>query len=131
MKMIDAIRSAYLHSFTLHGRATRSEYWWFWLYQSLVYLLLLAVCISSSVYFQDNNGYSFILIGIFGILNVVPNFTIMVRRLHDSSKSGWWLLLFLLSGPGALILFIFTLLPSEGDNKYGLCPYKSPMFGRD
>ena len=123
MGMFDAIKSAYSHYFTLNGRATRSEYWWFWLYQSLGYIVIVSACIAASVAFQDNEGLSFILVGIFGIFHIIPNITILVRRLHDSSKSGWWVLLFFLSGPGTLILFIFTLLPSEGDNKYGVNPH--------
>lgn len=123
MGMLNAIRRAYSHYFTLQGRATRSEYWWFWLYQCLAYIFIASVCVAVSVAFQDNEGLSFVLVGIFGLFHIIPNFTILVRRLHDSSKSGWWILLPLLSGPGTLILLIFTLLPSEGDNKYGRNPH--------
>ena len=122
MAMLNAVRRAYSHYFTLKGRATRSEYWWFWLYQSLCYIAIAATCIAISVALQDNEGLSFILIGIFGTFHIIPSITILVRRLHDSSKSGWWTWLLLLSGPGTLLLFIFTLLPSEGDNKYGAHP---------
>ena len=123
MGMLNAIRSAYSHYFTLQGRATRSEYWWFWLYQCLAYIFIASICVAVCVAFQDNDGLSFVLVGIFGLFHIIPNFTILVRRLHDSSKSDWWILLLLLSGPGTLILFIFTLLPSEGDNKYGRNPH--------
>lgn len=123
MGLFNAVRSVYSHYFTLQGRATRSEFWYFWLYQCLAYLIMSSVCVAISVALQDDNGFAFIIIGIFGIFHVIPNFTILVRRLHDSSNSGWWALLFLLSGPGTLVLLIFTLLPSEGDNKYGANPH--------
>lgn len=123
MGLFNAVRSVYSHYFTLQGRATRSEFWYFWLYQCLAYLIMSSVCVAISVALQDDNGFAFIIIGIFGIFLVIPNFTILVRRLHDSSNSGWWALLFLLSGPGTLVLLIFTLLPSEGDNKYGANPH--------
>lgn len=123
MGMFNAVRSVYSHYFTLQGRATRSEFWYFWLYQCLAYLIMSSVCVAISVALQDDNGFAFIIIGIFGIFHVIPNFTILVRRLHDSSNSGWWALLFLLSGPGTIVLLIFTLLPSEGDNKYGANPH--------
>jgi len=58
MGMFDAIKSAYSHYFTLNGRATRSEYWWFWLYQSLGYIVIVSACIAASVAFQDNEGLS-------------------------------------------------------------------------
>lgn len=123
MGLFNAVRSVYSHYFTLQGRATRSEFWYFWLYQCLAYLIMSSVCVAISVALQDDNGFAFIIIGIFGIFHVIPNFTILVRRLHDSSNSGWWALLFFLSGPGTLVLLIFTLLPSEGDNKYGANPH--------
>ena len=66
---------------------------------------------------------------LFVLLNVIPNFTILVRRLHDSSKSGYWLLLLLLLIPLCfLVILIFTLLPSDGDNRYGADPHNIRNF---
>ena len=124
--MINAVRRAYSNYFTLQGRATRSDYWWFLLYQYLVYIILVLVCIFASDFFKSDNF--FIPLILFVLLNVIPNFTILVRRLHDSSKSGYWLLLFFLSAPGLLIIFIFTLLPSDGDNRYGADPHNIRNF---
>lgn len=121
--MVNAIKSAYTQYFSTLGRTTRSEYWLFNLYQCLVYLILVTLGAATSVYSKMDEGYFFLPIGLFSIFNIIPNFTILVRRLHDSSKSGWWVLLLCLSGPGVFILFIFTLLGSEGDNKYGRNPY--------
>ena len=126
MGMINAVRRAYSNYFTLQGRATRSDYWWFLLYQYLVYIILVLVCIFASDFFKSDNF--FIPLILFVLLNVIPNFTILVRRLHDSSKSGYWLLLFFLSAPGLLIIFIFTLLPSDGDNRYGADPHNIRNF---
>ena len=124
--MINAVRRAYSNYFTLQGRATRSDYWWFLLYQYLVYIILVLVCIFASDFFKSYNF--FIPLILFVLLNVIPNFTILVRRLHDSSKSGYWLLLFFLSAPGLLRIFIFTLLPSDGDNRYGADPHNIRNF---
>ena len=126
MGMINAIRRAYSNYSTLQGRATRSDYWWFLLYQWLVYIFLVSVCVFASDFFKSDNF--FIPLILFVLLNVIPNFTILVRRLHDSSKSGYWLLLFFLSAPGLLIIFIFTLLPSDGDNRYGADPHNIRNF---
>ena len=120
--MIKAIKSAYSQYFSTSGRATRSEYWLFCFFQFIVYFIYVALTAATSVDIDGNEGYVFIPICLFAMFNITPNFTILIRRLHDSSKSGWWILLLLLSGPGAFILFIFTLLGSEGDNKYGKNP---------
>ena len=126
MGMINAVRRAYSNYSTLQGRATRSDYWWFLLYQWLVYIFLVSVCVFASDFFKSE--YFFTPLILFVLLNVIPNFTILVRRLHDSSKSGYWLLLFLLPVPCFLVIFIFTLLPSDGDNRYGADPHNIRNF---
>ena len=125
--MINAIRRAYSNYSTLQGRATRSDYWWFLLYQWLVYIFLVSVCVFASDFFKSE--YLFTPLILFVLLNVIPNFTILVRRLHDSSKSGYWLLLLLLLIPLCfLVILIFTLLPSDGDNRYGADPHNIRNF---
>ena len=126
MGMINAVRRAYSNYSTLQGRATRSDYWWFLLYQWLVYIFLVSVCVFASDFFLSE--YLFTPLILFVLLNVIPNFTILVRRLHDSSKSGYWLLLLLLTAPCFLVIFIFTLLPSDGDNRYGADPHNIRNF---
>ena len=126
MGMINAVRRAYSNYSTLQGRATRSDYWWFLLYQWLVYIFLVSVCVFASDFFKSE--YLFTPLILFVLLNVIPNFTILVRRLHDSSKSGYWLLLLLLTAPCFLVILIFTLLPSDGDNRYGSDPHNIRNF---
>ena len=126
MGMINAVRRAYSNYSTLQGRATRSDYWWFLLYQWLVYIFLVSVCVFASDLFKSE--YLFTPLILFVLLNVIPNFTILVRRLHDSSKSGYWLLLLLLTAPCFFVILIFTLLPSDGDNRYGADPHNIRNF---
>ena len=127
MGMINAIRRAYSNYSTLQGRATRSDYWWFLLYQWLVYIFLVSVCVFASDFFKSE--YFFTPLILFVLLNVIPSFTILVRRLHDSSKSGYWLLLLLSVVPLCfLVILIFTLLPSDGDNRYGADPHNIRNF---
>ena len=127
MGMINAVRRAYSNYSTLQGRSTRSDYWWFLLYQWLVYVVLAFVCVFASDFFKSE--YFFTPLILFVLLNIIPNFTILVRRLHDSSKSGYWLLLLLLLPALCfLVIFIFTLLPSDGDNKYGADPHYMRNF---
>ena len=70
---------------------------------------------------------SFALFGIiglalaaFGLLTVIPGLAVMVRRLHDTDRSGWWFWISLIPWIGAIILLVF--LASEGTrgyNQYG------------
>jgi uncharacterized membrane protein YhaH (DUF805 family) len=104
------------------GRATRSEYWWFQLFNVLVivavYVVLVAVLFA---------GRSYTLFGIiagglviYALATFIPNLAVTVRRLHDSDKSGWWLLISFVPYIGAIVLFIFMLLPSSpGMNQFG------------
>ncbi len=65
-------------------------------------------------------GILFIIGMIFQLFNIIPLLSIRVRRLHDTNKSGWFILLYLLGGIGEIILFVFYCLPSvDVSNMYG------------
>ena len=119
--MINAVKKAYLLCFSPSGRTTRSEYWLFQLYQLLVIIALIPMI---TIAFNDSTDNIFaailmLFVATWFLVNIIPNITILIRRLHDTSKSAWWLLLLAFANLGAFVLFIFTLLPSDGDNKYG------------
>lgn len=64
-----------------------------------------------------------IIIGLFGLAIIVPTLALWMRRLHDTGKSGWWLLISLVPAVGSIVLLIFALLDSQpGDNQYGPNP---------
>ena len=105
------------------GRATRSEYWWFTLTHIIV---LIALAILAMIGTQLNPGevpsLALPLI-LYMIGTIIPGLAVTVRRLHDAGYSGWWALM-LLTSIGSIVVFIFTLLPSErGDNKHGPYPH--------
>ena len=91
------------------GRARRSEYWGFVLFQGLVGGLLVGTAaISLSEAPQGGGGMGFFtclaLAGVAALAFVVPHLAVTVRRLHDTNRSAWWLLL---QAPGALSPLIF------------------------
>ena len=49
----------------------------------------------------------------------LPSLAVMVRRLHDTGRTGWWVLIGLIPFIGWIVLLIFALLDSTGDNEYG------------
>ncbi|WP_129690824.1 DUF805 domain-containing protein [Gottfriedia acidiceleris] len=98
-----------------NGRARRTEYWMFFLFNAIITIILS---------FLENIGdITNVLTGIYGILTLLPSLAVGARRLHDSGKSGWWLLIGLIPFIGTIILLIFFCLDSEeGDNRFGANP---------
>ena len=113
--------------FTISGRATRAEYWWFQLFFLLIIVgfALIEVLIEASV--PQASGFGFALIGIFYLLMLCPLFCVQVRRLHDGGSSGWCVLLSLIPYIGEFIVFIMTLRGSDDDNEWGPNPNKQPI----
>jgi uncharacterized membrane protein YhaH (DUF805 family) len=85
----------------LSGRAPRAEFWWFFL--AVIVAALVAQIIDSILGIQIMGPYGplyfLVMLGA-----IVPNITVAVRRLHDTNRSGWWLLLPLLPYLLAFIL---------------------------
>lgn len=94
------------------GRATRSEYWWFYLLFMVGYLLL------ATFTFIINKNL-IILLGLFSLIILLPLLAAGVRRLHDVNRSGWWILLSFVPF-ASLALMYFQVQPSDkNDNQYG------------
>jgi uncharacterized membrane protein YhaH (DUF805 family) len=103
------------------GRAQRAEYWYYVLFYILI-ILALSIIDGVAGTFDEQSG-----IGILGALFVlgtfVPSLAVTVRRLHDTDRSGWWILLNLIPLVGALVVLIFTCLDGKpGDNRFGPNP---------
>lgn len=97
------------------GRATRTQYW--------MYILFYAIGAFILGFLSTMDNIIGILFTVFyfmyAFVMVLPTLSIGVRRLHDSNRSGWWLLIALVPAVGSLILFIFFLLPSTpGPNRF-------------
>lgn len=98
------------------GRATRSEYWWF-------YLVTIAVTILISILESILNIPFGLISVLYFIISFIPTLSIQVRRLHDVDKSGWYILLNFVIIIGWIWLLILSILDSTpGDNKYGPNP---------
>ena len=76
-----------------NGRASRPEYWWFALFIFLVSAALSMV--------------SHVLPGIFALATLLPSLAVAARRLHDTERSGWWLLIGLVPMVGFVVLIVF------------------------
>ena len=113
MNFVESIQTCYKKFFDFSGRASKSEYWWFQLYNAIIYVLTFV--------FQ---GDLVLLFSILIIVNLIPMYAVGVRRIHDSDKSGWFVLISLIPLIG---LYIFVLLlqdGSKGKNRFGVKPKK-------
>lgn len=105
------------------GRARRSEYWMFFLV-NLIVIILLSI-IDSAVLGAKEYG---ILASLYSLGTLLPNIAVTIRRLHDTNKSGWWILIGLIPILGAIILIVFLATDSNPiANQYG----PNPKAGND
>ena len=102
------------HYADFQGRATRTQYW-------LFFLIAFAINIVLSILeaFLFGSG---LLSGLFFLAILVPSLALTARRLHDMGQSGWWQLLMLIPFLGALAILVMCCLPSQPDNRYGSQP---------
>lgn len=97
------------------GRAHRQEYWMFVLFSIIVSLVIGVV--------EGIMRIPGILSILYGLGILVPSIAVGVRRLHDTDRSGWWMLIALVPILGAIILLVFLVQDSKaGDNQYGPNP---------
>ncbi len=97
------------------GRARRTEFWMFALINLLVALGVSLIGAIIGARLALNTLYSL------GVL--LPSLAVSMRRLHDTNRSGWWLLIGLVPIIGAIVLIVFAVQDSQpGDNQYGPNP---------
>lgn len=97
------------------GRSSRPEYWWFCLFW-------IAVGAVQQIAERATGGGDVLVAasGLIGLLLLIPSLAVGVRRLHDTDRSGWWLLLMLVPLVGPLVLLAFyALRGTPGRNRFG------------
>ena len=95
------------------GRAKRQEYWMFILFYVIFYLMLSVI---------DAVIGTPVLSSLYSLALFIPSISIAARRLHDTSRSGWWQLIALIPLIGAIVLIVFLVQDSHEDNEYGPNP---------
>jgi len=105
------------------GRARRAEYWWFVLINFVVIFSLLVLTIILSGSNDSLTGLGGIIYAVYALGVILPSLAVTVRRLHDTGKSGWMLLIGLIPFVGPIILLVFYFTDGEpGANQYGPSP---------
>ncbi len=99
-----------------NGRARRSEFWYYVLCNYIVIFLLMLV--ASAI-----GEAGFVIVLIYGLAIIVPSLAMVVRRLHDVGKSGWFYFIAFIPVIGGIWLFVLECTDSDfGENQYGPNP---------
>ena len=118
------IKESFISVFTnwknFHGRACRSEYWYFVLSVSLIAFVLTIVEVLLGI-FSEETGYG-PFSGLFQIITFIPSISVTSRRLQDRGISGWWQLSYI-TIIGLFVILVLVILPAkEDENKWGRNP---------
>ena len=109
MNFADSIKICFSKFADFNNRAKRPEYWWFALFCFLVSLAL--------------NMVSGVASGLFSLITLLPSLAVGARRLHDTNRSGWWQLLWIVPVIGWIVVIVFLAQEGESaENQYGSEP---------
>ncbi|SCX96638.1 Uncharacterized membrane protein YhaH, DUF805 family [Nonlabens sp. Hel1_33_55] len=121
--MMDYVKTCFNKYADFNGRARRSEFWYFYLFNIIVFFALYIPVIALLVAESDLVILPGILLGIYGLGVILPTLAVIVRRLHDTGRSGWYYLMALIPLVGNIILLIFWVEDSKpGTNEWGPNP---------
>jgi len=99
------------------GRSRRAEFWWYFLANLIISIVLNIV----DAAIGWGSGVGGVLSGLYGLAVLLPGIAVGIRRLHDTGKSGWWLLIAFVPIVGIIVLVVFWATDSTpGANQYGM-----------
>jgi len=109
MTFSESIQACFSKYADFNGRAKRPEYWWFALF---VFLVSLGLGIVSDI-----------VSALFSLATLLPSLAVGARRLHDTKRSGWWQLLWLVPVIGWIVVIVFLVQEGSTEaNQYGSAP---------
>lgn len=104
------------------GRARRTEYWMYLLFNMIFAIIATVLDNLLGLRFNEQIPYGFIYL-MYALATFIPGLAVMVRRLHDVDKSGWWFFISLIPIVGAIWLIVILATDgTSGSNEYGVNP---------
>ena len=119
-----AVKSCFSKYAVFSGRASRSEYWFFTLFNILISIVFLPLALFLSI--DGLESFAMVLMAMMGIYSVaiiLPSLAVFVRRLHDTDRSGWWSFIGLIPFGGIVLLIFLCQAGDIAENSYGEPPY--------
>ena len=128
MTFLDAIKKAFVKCFDFKSRSSRSEFWYFYLFTTVIGFMgiqidrlfnleILGLHLTQNVNEVAILGPTYIFLY---FLFFVPSLSLYIRRLHDIDRSGWWLLIVLIPFVGIItLIFFWCLKGTQSRNTYG------------
>ncbi len=99
MNFQESVKTCFTKYADFNGRASRSEYWWF-------FLFVILASVATSL-------FSSILSGLISLATLLPSIAAATRRLHDTNRSGWWQLIVLVPIIGFFVILYFLAQESK------------------
>lgn len=117
----EAVKTCFNKYVTFSGRARRSEYWYFYLFNTICGFVALGIDMALGTFsWEDGMG---IVYGIYALAVLLPGLAVTFRRLHDTNRSAWWLLIGIIPLLGAIVLLVFLVQDSKPEtNRFGASP---------
>src|SRR3712207_18440 len=120
----EAVATCFRNYAVFEGRARRSEYWWFFLFNVL--MQGATGLVDAALFGDDSVG---LVNGLYSLAVLLPGLAVAVRRLHDVDRSGWWLLISFIPVIGIVLLIVwFSQKGDAGPNRFGPDPAPAPGF---
>lgn len=111
------------------GRARRKEFWMFFLFSAIISIFLAVIDEFMGWQFEMGGDIIGFLSTLYYLAVVVPYLAVIFRRLHDTERSGWWILIAFIPIVGVLVLLVFLILQgTRGENRYGPDPKDTPTW---
>lgn len=129
MGFSEAIQSGFNNYANFEGRASRPAYWWWFLFTWIVSIIAQLLDNMTRIGGIGSESYLNMWVGIIsaivGLALFLPSLGVMIRRLHDTDRSGWWWLIGIIPIIGWIILIFFLASPgTPGENRYGPPPVR-------
>lgn len=123
MSIMDATKSCFQQYVGFSGRASRSEYWFFYLSFIVVVIGMTVLTVVSAFVLDALAGLMGMLTLVAYLAFILPFISVSVRRLHDLGKSGWMFLVVLIPFVGGILLLVWFVSDGQPhDNAYGAVP---------
>lgn len=114
----EAVATCFRRYAQFDGRSARPEYWWFFLFNLL--MQGATGLVDAALFGRDSLG---LINGLYSLAVLLPGIAVGVRRLHDTDRSGWWLLISFIPVIGIIMLIIWFCRPGDaGANRFGAPP---------